>query len=71
MSLPCYSSPTQLTYSMSPPISHVFEFTLHEHAGLSMFVPLFLKMAVQEGNKKLNIILYYSHVFIDQKTLIL
>lgn len=62
--------PQQLTNSLSPPISHLFEFTLHEHAGLSIFVRLF-KMAAQEGNKEPNIILYYFHVFIDQKTFIL
>jgi len=55
----------------SPPISHAFEFTLHELAGLSIFVPLFIKMAAQEGNKEINIISYYFHVFIVQKTFIL
>jgi len=38
--------------------SAMFEFTLHEHTGLSIFVCLFLKTAAQEGNKELNIILY-------------
>jgi hypothetical protein len=66
MPCPCCSSPTQFTYSSSPTISHVLEFTRHKH---EVCLYLFLCSSrwqhkwEKEGTKELNNILYYFHYF--------